>query len=126
MSKDNQIQNSVSEETLKAFHLMWDPFPHSVLLLKKSRTIVDANAKALNRGVVLGKKCYALGKGSNGVHPGCLADEALEAGEARRIFSIRDGRVVDAYWLPITGEEDLFIHFTIYSTEKKEEEQQRS
>lgn len=120
MNKKNQIQTSISEETLKAFHLMWDPFPHSVLLIKKSRTIVDANAKALNRGVALGSKCYALGKGSSGVHPGCLADEALEAGEARRIFSLRDGRAMDTYWLPIVGEEDLFIHFTIYSTKNKE------
>ena len=121
MLKNNQIQAGISEETLKAFHLMWNPFPHSVLLLKRNRTIIDANAKGLKRGVILGKKCYALGQGSNGVHPGCLADEALAAGEARRVFSRRDGRIMDTYWLPIAGEEDLYVHFTIYSTSKQEE-----
>jgi hypothetical protein len=88
------------------------------LLLKKNRTIVDTNKNGLERKVPIGTKCYELGKGSDGIHPGCLANEALEAGEARRVFRIKDGNVMDAYWLPITVEKDIFVHFTIYSSEK--------
>ena len=121
MNKANEIQNPIriNEEILKAFHLMWDPFPHGVLLLKKNRTIVDANLKALERGVILGSKCYALtGKGT-GIHPGCLADDALKESLSKRTIIKRDGQIIDSYWLPIKGEEDLFVHFTIYTNEQK-------
>jgi hypothetical protein len=120
MNTDNiQDPISINQEILKAFHLMWDPFPHGVLLLKKNRTIIDANSKALEQGVILGRKCFALsGKGTE-KHTGCLADAALTEGVSKRSVIHREGRIIDAYWLPIKGEEELFVHFTIYTTEPK-------
>lgn len=121
MNRDTDIedQRGTNSDILKAFHLMWDPFPHGVLLLKKNRTIVDANAKALDRGDILGKKCYALSGKETGIHTGCLADTALKEGVSQRLVINREGRIIDAYWLPIKGEEDLFVHFTIYTTDPK-------
>lgn len=122
MNTDHDIQNpiSINPAILKAFHLMWDPFPHGVLLLKKNRMIVDANSKALEQGVILGRNCFALsGKGSE-IHAGCLADAALREGVSKRSVIHREGRIIDAYWLPIKGEEDLFVHFTIYTTKSPE------
>jgi hypothetical protein len=116
-STDIQDPIGINEEILKAFHLMWDPFPHGVLLLKKNRTIVDANAKAMERVDILGKKCYALSGKETGIHTGCLADTALKEGVSQRAVIKREGRIIDAYWLPVRGEEDLFVHFTIYTTD---------
>jgi hypothetical protein len=96
--------------------MMWDMFPHSVLLLKKNRDIVAVNKKAQERGVRAGGKCFQLGdKSKTEIHTGCKANVALEKGMAERSVSYREGatRVTDTYWIPVAMEKDLFMHFTI-------------
>jgi hypothetical protein len=104
----------VSPEILKAFHLMWDMFPTVVLLLRKDRTIVGLNQAAKNRGVLLGTKCYQL-SGDECIHKQCLGNSALEEGTGKRSvgYYAPSKRFVDSYWLPISGEKDLFVHFAI-------------
>jgi hypothetical protein len=105
---------AASPEIIKAFHLMWDMFPSVVLLLRKDRTILACNRAAKDRGVLLGTKCYQL-TGGDGIHKVCLGNAALEEGIGKRSVGYYgpSKRFVDSYWLPISGEKDLFVHFAI-------------
>ncbi len=104
----------VNTEILKAFHLMWDMFPTPVFLLRKNRDIIDFNQTAKNRGVRPGGKCYQL-SGDDCIHKQCLGNAALAEGTGKRSvgYYAPSKRFVDSYWLPISGEKDLFIHFAI-------------
>lgn len=95
---------------------MWDFFPHLVLLLRKDRTIVDANRFALDQGVTPNLKCYQL-SGGTAIHEVCKADLALMENGAKRNVGNYRGRVLDSYWLPIPGEKNLYIHFAIDITQ---------
>lgn len=103
-------------KTIEAFHIMWDNFPHVVLLLKKSREIVASNKSAEKYGFLRGKKCYEVA-GKTEIHAGCKANAALEENSAQRSvrYNKEANRVSDAYWLPVSVENDLYLHFTIYT-----------
>ena len=95
--------------------MMWDMFPHPVLLLKKNSDIVAVNKLAKERGVRTGGKCFRL-VGQTEIHDGCKANEALEKGVAQRTVSYYredTSRLMDAYWLPVLTEKDLYVHFAI-------------
>ncbi len=102
-------------ETIEAFHMMWDNFPHPVLLLKKSREIVAMNKCAQERGYLACGKCFERG-GKTEIHAGCLANTALELGEPQRKVSYNKAtnRITDGYWLPVPDEKDLYLHFAVY------------
>jgi len=109
------VTNSdVSNETIAAFHMMWDQFPHPVLLLKKCRDIIAINKRAEEVGVRVGRKCYRL-TGNNEIHEGCKANQALAEGAAQRMVSHNKdtNRLMDAYWLPVPDGEDVYLHFAI-------------
>lgn len=110
------VEPDVKTSTIEAFHQMWDFFPHLVLLLRKDRTIVDANRFALDLGVTPSTKCYQLSGGGE-IHKVCRADSALMENVAKRSVGGYRGRVLDSYWLPVPGENDLYIHFAIDITE---------
>ncbi len=112
--KDSRENSGVSDGTIEAFHMMWDMFPHPGFLLKKNRDIVAVNKLAKERGVRTGGKCFQL-TGKTEIHEGCKANKALEEGVAQRAVSYREGtsRVMDAYWLPVLTEKDLYVHFAI-------------
>jgi|TARA_Y100000310_G_scaffold337370_2_gene424279 hypothetical protein len=106
---------AVSATTIEAFHTMWGNFPHGVLLLKGSREIVAANKKSKESGAIEGRKCFQLG-GLTDIHKGCLGNCALEEGTVQRrtYHDKTDGKVVDAYWLPVPSDENLMLHFAVY------------
>jgi hypothetical protein len=111
-----QAQTSQSELTdiCRAFHLTWDTFPTLVMLLGKDRTIRDVNAHGKNLGIVPGViKCFEL-TGQSEVCGGCLANLALKESAAQRIVAYLKGLkgVYDTYWLPISGQNDLYIHYS--------------
>ncbi len=101
-------------DIVAAFHMMWDSFPHSVMLLKKTREVVAANQVARDKGVPTQVKCFQLG-GRDEIHNGCRANQAVEEGVAQRtIFhNKKTNRVMDAYWLPVAAGEELYLHFAI-------------
>jgi len=111
-----QLETGVSAKTIEAFHAMWGNFPHTVLLLKKSREIVAVNKKAEGRGFVPCAKCFQV-SGKEEIHAGCKGNLALEEGTAQRkvTYNKETGRVSDAYWLPVPTEKDLFLHFAVYT-----------
>ncbi len=95
-------------------NMMWDNFPHHVMLLKKCRDIVAVNKLAQERGVPTNGRCYQLG-GQTEIHAGCKANQAVEEGVAQRMvhYNKDANRVMDAYWLPVSAEKDLYVHFGI-------------
>ena len=104
----------VSNETIKAFDMMWGGFPHVVLLIKKTRDIVAANKVAEAMGFHPGTKCFQVAR-STEIHARCKANEALEKGVVERSVSyIKDtNQVSNAYWIPILTEKDLYVHFAV-------------
>lgn len=47
-------------EVIKAFHLMWDNYPESAMLVDKARNIVAANKIAPSTGRIAGQKCVLV------------------------------------------------------------------
>lgn len=98
-----------------AFDLMWELFPEPVLLVRKDRTVVAANAEARRMGRREGEKCFgATPHGGGREHcRSCRADRALKAREAVTELSLDLGGPVTSYWLPLPDSDDLYVHFGI-------------
>lgn len=105
------------EEICRNFHLFWDNFPFAVMLVQKDRTIVDVNKAAREMGYPVGMRCADMGEKKH--HAGCKANLALREQTGVREVSYYDflGRVLDSYWVPLAGAEDLYVHFGIDITE---------
>ena len=110
-------KTEISEELSRNFHLFWGNFPFPVMLIHKDRTILDRNKAGEAIGCVPGTRCVDMGKMED--HCGCLANQALQEQTARRVVAYQDsyGMVLDSYWVPLAGEEDLYLHFSIDITE---------
>ncbi len=50
------MDNRVSEEKVRNFHLFWDNFPFPVMLVHKDRTILDQNRAGETAGYVAGSE----------------------------------------------------------------------
>ena len=100
-----------NEEIIRAFHLMWDNFPESVVITQKSREIVAVNKKATEYGLKPGMKCSSVGKPEN--HKGCQCDKAVDTGEPQ--ICTYEGQFGKAYgyWIPITEKPEWVIHFGV-------------
>lgn len=103
----------ISDELSRNFHLFWDNFPFPVMLIRKDRTILDRNKAGEALGCIPGTRCIELGKKEH--HSGCLANQALQEQTAKRVVAYADflGQVLDSYWVPLAGEEDIYLHFSI-------------
>jgi len=108
-----QVHSAINPDVLNAFHLMWDAFPSSTLLLTRNRTIQACNQAAIEKGLRVGMKCFQLS--GDGVHKHCKANAALDEGVAQRtvVYSPVSNKVNNSYWIPIAGEKDLFVHVVI-------------
>jgi len=110
-----------NENIYHYFHQQWDNFPHPVMLIHKDRTILARNKTAQEIGILTGGRCCEIG-GKNS-HKGCQANQALEEKAAKHCVGYREdlGRVWDKYWVPLSGREDIFLHFNIDITEHASE-----
>jgi hypothetical protein len=108
-----QISVAIDPDVLKAFHLMWDVFPASALLLTRNRTIQACNRAAIEKGLQVGMKCFQLA--GDGIHKHCKANAALDEDAAQQTvaFAPRSNKVNNSFWLPVAGEKDLFVHVVI-------------
>jgi hypothetical protein len=111
----NKIE--ISEELSRNFHLFWDNFPFPVMLVHKDRTILDRNKAAEAMGCIPGTRCIDVGKKED--HRGCLANQSLQEQTAKRVVGYVEsyGLVMDGYWVPLAGEKDIYLHFSIDITE---------
>lgn len=109
--------HEISDEIRSSFHLFWDNFPSAVTLVHKDRTIIEINKAAQQQGYPVGIKCVDMGEKKH--HAGCRANRALHEQTGVREVAYYDflGQVVDCYWIPLAGSEDLYVHFAIDITE---------
>lgn len=107
----------VSDDIRRNFHLFWDNFPFPVMLVHKNRTIIEANKSGQAVGCPVGTRCVDMGEKQH--HAGCRANIALrdQAGVREVGFIEHMGVVLDSYWIPLAGAEDLYVHFGIDITE---------
>ena len=101
---------ALPENVIKSFHLMWDKFPGPATLVHKSRTIMAANPVGISLGRVVGIKCSTLPPASS--HDGCLGNKALCEGRAQLKKVVTQEHQRMAYWVPIEGYPDYFLHFS--------------
>ena len=107
----------ISEEIRKNFHLFWDNYPSPVMLVHKDRTIIAANKMGQDIGCLVGTRCVDIGEKKH--HAGCRANKALReaAGVREVVYTEYTGQVVDGYWIPLAGRDDLYVHFNNDLTE---------
>lgn len=110
MENNNLTENSQREAILiEAFHLMYDHYPESAMLILKDKTIMAVNPAAAAIGRIPGDPCTKLG--SPDMHAGCLADRAMN--EQKAMFKAKHLQNVDItlFWLPVCGYPGCYIHF---------------
>lgn len=103
----------ITEEIRSNFHLFYDNFPFPVMLVAKDRTILEVNKTAATVGYPTGMRCCDLGKPED--HRACLAGRALSDQEAKRLvmYYAPTKQVLDSYWIPLAGHEDLYVHYGV-------------
>ncbi len=106
------------EAVIQAFHLMFDNYPESAVLLDKERNIIATNKIAPSTGRVEGIRCSTVQPLEQ--HKGCKLSEAIESNETayrKKVGALGD---VVSFWVPITGFPDYFVHFSVGSVKKYE------
>lgn len=98
----------IDQKVIDAFHLMWDYFPEPVTLVHKSREIMATNPACKLTGQKTGIRC--IGMGTPEAHKGCLANQAVDTHKATYT---KMGEKVIAYWLPIDGYPEFYVHFGV-------------
>ncbi len=107
-------QDNEQSEMTRSFRIMWDGFPHPVLLIQKNRNILDANACARALGVPLGVRCRDISPYPDKCKKYCLADSALESGMTQRIMAREGDKMTATYWIPFSSvASGLYLHFTV-------------
>jgi hypothetical protein len=103
--------HQVTNEILSNFHLFYDNFPAPVILVHKDRTILAMNKTAETVGYQTGIRCIDMGEKEN--HKACLGNKALSEQTGTRLVAYFDfaGAVLDTYWIPLTGSNELFVHY---------------
>ncbi len=113
-STDKEKQNRQYEDICKSFRLMWDGFPHPVLLIQKNRNILDANESARAIGVPLGVRCRDISPYPDKCKNYCQADSALDSGKTKKIMVRQDNKMAATYWIPFNSVANgLYLHFTV-------------
>lgn len=101
----------VDSKVIEAFHLMWGNFPEPATLVHKSREVIAVNAACEVIGRVKSMNCAT--HGAPEAHRGCLADQALRAQQSAFKKAKIGEREIIAYWLPVDGYPELFVHFGV-------------
>jgi len=107
----------IDEKLIEAFHLMYDHFPEPATLVHKSRRVMAVNPACKIIGREPGMICAR--QGSAAAHKGCLAGEAVKSHQAKFrkiIIEAPDRRSITAFWLPVDGHPDFYIHFAVGAT----------
>ncbi len=107
--------NDLPASVIEAFHLMWGNYPDPASLVHKSRMVAAVNKAHEKLGVLKpGMNCARLGAPE--AHRGCKAEQALASGEAAYAYMMKDGRERLAFWLPLDGCPEYYVHFSVGAT----------
>lgn len=108
------MATDVDSQLVEAFHLMYDHFPETVMLLHKSHEILAVNKAGKLSGLANGMFCNKQGKPE--LHQGCLAHKALKAQSAAWMkypAPNRPDETAVTFWLPVSGHPDIYVHFAV-------------
>lgn len=114
---DAGLEIKAEPQLIEAFHLMYDHFPEPASLIHKSRLVIAVNPACALIKRKPGLTCAR--QGSAEAHRGCLAGEAINSHQAQfRKISITtpEKRDITAFWLPIDGHPDFYVHFAVGAT----------
>jgi hypothetical protein len=102
----------IKKEVVEAFHKMWDHYPSVVMLIRADRIILAVNLEGAKLNIQPGVQCFRLA-GREEVCDHCKANEALREGSAKRFtgYIERLKQIRDSYWVPVSGEEKIYVHF---------------
>lgn len=109
---DNNAETALNG-LIDAFHLMWDHYPAPCTLVHRSREVIAVNPACREIGREPGMDCSRHGPAEN--HRGCLADKAVAEHKAYRARKVANGSERIAFWLPIDGFADYYVHFSVLS-----------
>ena len=120
---DENAKNNVSDDVLEAFDIMWGLHPSPVMLIKADRDIVAVNEAGKQLGIPAGVKCFQL-TGQDKICNGCQGNPMLKENTAKRStrWNVKLNMFADTYWIPVRGQDGLFIHFGNNITEYVKEE----
>ena len=103
------------QSVIDAFHLMWGNFPEPASLVHKTREVMAINKAHETLGYLKpGMNCAKTG--APGAHAVCLANKTLSTQQASYILMKRGDKELIAYWLPLDGHPEVFVHFGVGST----------
>ena len=97
------------EELVRSFHMMWDNYPEMVRLIDRRFNVIAGNPAYYRMGGQDGVKCNT---GDPALHKGCQAMNALKTQETKTLCTEVEGMNWEAFWVPVSGAEDYYIHFT--------------
>ena len=103
------MEKTHEQEYIQAFHMMWDNYPEAVRLIDRRFNVLAGNPAYTAMGGETGVKCNV---GDPALHKGCQAMNALRTGQAKTLKSEVNGVVWESYWVPVTGTDELYVHFT--------------
>ena len=110
MARSIELDSAVIE----SFHRMYGHFPEPVTLVHKTRQIVAVNEAGRKAGREPGMICIKQGRPED--HRICKAARAVTEHRAQWVkapHSLDPGREFVAFWLPIDGCPDFYIHFSV-------------
>ena len=102
------------KKAIESFNMMWDSFPEGVMLIDRTKTIVAVNKTAANAGLKPAMVCAKIGGAER--HKGCLALHALKEQEPKYKKIKMGEKEFITFWLPVSGEKDLYLHFSVGMT----------
>jgi len=107
------VQEQTEAELSKAFHLLCDAFPEPVQLCHRTHRIVAVNPAAESYGRAVGQNCA---RNCPGLKAGlCRHAQMMKKGKSTW-FHLPDGgngRPSTAYWIPVTGHPEYYVHFGV-------------
>jgi len=144
LALENEISERISKDKLlneseRLSRMLMDSLPHPAMLINKSRTVIARNRIADELGVNIGSKCwktfgqslYLSGENKkliendkeplNPMCHFCLAEKAIEGKCLINDPSVETVGIFDTYWVHV--EKDIYLHYAIDVTERKQAEE---
>ena len=106
-----------NEKLIAEFHEMWDAFPGMARLISNQHEILAANTAAQSKGFVPGAICARVS--TPNAHKGCLLARTFQTGRGQ--YDQPNEHLIRG-WLPVTGRDDVVVHFSISLPAPSEEE----
>ena len=97
-----------------------DAIPDIAILARPNNEVVLANKAAAKAGAIVGEKCFKTWGQESGPCDWCLAPDSLDSGKTLTVDHEENGKTWEVMWIPI--QKDLYLHFVIDLTEKRERE----